>query len=202
MKQTFKILAGLTLILAAFTTANATSQTSESPQSQTANTLSSTLEAITQQSQQSGGFTQERWIKILETPLVSKGQFAIQKGKHIEWQLNEPFALKYEFDGETLSLTEDGKTSTISGKQDPSLYGFFVFLFNIYKGEISDLEKWFDVKEKKQDTGNTIQLTPQKAVLKKAFQSILIQADHQSIEKITITENSEDKIVIQFTGSD
>lgn len=155
------------------------------------------LEQLLTSVQQSGRFEQQRYLAVLDAPLISKGTFSIDKQHGLLWSVESPFAIEYAYDGKTLSQTEFGEASIIGLKQDPALVGFFSFFYDILQGNTQDLNSLFKL-ETDQSHPYAVRLTPQQRFLKKSFEYIRIELIEDTIKQITIVETTSDKVVLLF----
>ncbi len=158
----------------------------------------SPLLTLTTDVKQAGVFKQERWLAILDEPLVSEGRFVIEKNKAIHWQLTKPFAMTYLFDGKTLRIIEFGEPRDISKNEDPLLHGFFSFFFNIFNLSYEQMAGWFEITQTTLDEGSRILLRPIKPFMKKAFEQVVVIEYAGEIKSITIIEAEGDKLNLEF----
>lgn len=142
-----------------------------------------------------GVFVQERHLSILQSPLISKGNFSINKSEGVVWSIVEPFSTGYIYSGDVLRQCSDPKIkitcSEIEKKDDPMLHGFFSFFFKVSGGDKKSLTEWFSLK--KSDEEGVWLLSPKKDFLKKSFNQILIQVDAGKISSIIIEESNVDQ---------
>ena len=156
---------------------------------------------LTQNTHQQAQFKQERWLSILNQPLVSSGHYIVKKNQLLLWQLDTPFSLSYEFDGTTLIQEENHQRQTIAARDDHQLYGFFMFMFKLMNGDNAELEKNFALSHiRAEQQIHIIELTPKNTLPKKSFKNIQLKINNSNLEHITINEVNGDKVQLTFSA--
>lgn len=163
------------------------------------NTDTALQAGFSMESLQTGEFTQERWLTILDQPLISKGKFSIEKNASIKWHLQTPFEIVYSFDGNTLKISDNGAPKKVNRKEDPMLYGFFSFFFKIFNLSYNEMDEWFEISYRTVGEVRHIDLLPKKSFMKKSFEHALVVESEGFIQSITIFEEKGDKLHLQFS---
>jgi hypothetical protein len=115
-----------------------------------------------------GEFQQEKRLKILRKPLISKGSFTYHQSKGVIWKTLTPIP--------SLLLVNDAHLLTGQGEQAvPPAFG------KVFKamlgGDLNQLSEGFLIVGEYKKTSWRLQLTPKDDLLKKIISSILLSGD-------------------------
>lgn len=144
----------------------------------------------------SANFSQTKELKNIGVTLKSSGTLNFERPNLFEWKVESPKKLVFQFKDNNISLMEDGKLmkNTDTAKFDKKMLD-----------AISHLKAWMMIDQKFIEENYTIknissdiyEFTPKLSA--KMFKSILVELGKDApIKKISLTEISNDIIVIEF----
>jgi Outer membrane lipoprotein carrier protein LolA-like len=115
-----------------------------------------------------GAFQQEKQLKFLRKPLLSRGTFTYDQGKGVIWKTLTPIP--------STLLFNDGHLLTSQGEQavPPAFGRVFKALLG---GEISRLGEGFAIIGKEQKSSWQLLLTPKDELLKKVISTVVLTGD-------------------------
>ncbi len=154
------------------------------------------LIALLQKSQNiQGGFTQQRFLKSLSKPIVSRGKFVLLANKGLLWQMQQPFAvdLRVKKDG---IMQWNGSQWVANNKLGQSEQ-INLFL-GLLSGDISALSAQFDLQLSGSPQQWRLTLTPSSLLMKQIFNHIIIKGDGL-VREIELDEKQGDRTLILFS---
>lgn len=135
-----------------------------------------------------GEFEQQKHLKILRKPLVSKGNFTYHQNKGVIWQTLSPVT--------SILLVNESHLITAQGEQlIPTTFGS-VFQAML-GGDLSKLQDNFIITAKQGDTWQ-LQLQPKEVMLQKIIQAIELSGDTE-IRALVIQETNGNRSDIRFS---
>ncbi|WP_020208030.1 outer membrane lipoprotein carrier protein LolA [Gilvimarinus chinensis] len=143
---------------------------------------------------------QEKHMAVLAQPLISSGAFSLAVNGDIEWQIREPFAVRYSVQGGEITREVDGEVETITATHEPSVYGFFRMFEQLFKFDAETLKHYFLIYLAPASDRHAwdMALVPSKAPLSDVVATLIVSGDGGRVEKVTITEPGEDYTVLSF----
>ena len=145
-----------------------------------------------------GNFTQAREIALLQSPLLSSGQFILSE-KGLYWQQEQPIpALMIANDERIMQQVDDGAMQDIDVVKNPVVLSFSNSFLSIFRGSEAELRKRFEVEFTSDADSWTIRLTPVSYPMSEAIDSITLHG-LEYIEMITVISRSSDATTISFT---
>ena len=154
------------------------------------------LIALLQKSQNiQGGFTQQRFLKSLSKPIVSRGKFVLLANKGLLWQMQQPFVvdLRVKKDG---IMQWNGSQWVANNKLGQSEQ-INLFL-GLLSGDISALSAQFDLQLSGSPQQWRLTLTPSSLLMKQIFNHIIIKGDGL-VREIELDEKQGDRTLILFS---
>ncbi len=148
------------------------------------------------------GFTQERHLSMLMTPLISKGRLYFNKPDQLRWEVYESYR--------SILIYNDGQVAKFdfnNGKLRKLQMGAAEIMGEVLKqitfwmsGDFGNSAEVYDISIFKND-GYLLQLTPKSEELAESIQSIDLHIDRQTlhINRVKITETEFDYIEIKFS---
>ncbi len=144
-------------------------------------------------------FEQNRQIKGMSKPLISKGSLIISQEKGLWWHQKTPFELTLLLtDSVMKQKTANQPPQIITASQNPQLFQFNSLLSALFKADRNALEKNFTIKFT--DKGNNrwgISLTPKAAPLNKIFKKIKLSGQN-FLENVLIHDLQGDQTSLRF----
>lgn len=144
-------------------------------------------------------FVQEKQIKNIKTPLISKGKMLISQEKGLWWQQTEPF-------GTTLILRENEMIQRMDGQEDqrmtlednPQMFQFNALMRALVKADKTVLESHFKLEflDKGQNQWALI-LIPTTTPLDKIFSRIELSGN-TVVDNVILIDKQDDSTKITF----
>lgn len=144
-------------------------------------------------------FVQERQIKNIKTPLISKGKMLLSQEKGLWWQQTEPF-------GTTLILRENEMIQRMDGQEDqrmtlednPQMFQFNALMRALVKADKTVLESHFKLEflDKGQNQWALI-LIPTTTPLDKIFSRIELSGN-TVVDNVILIDKQDDSTKITF----
>ncbi|TCP94900.1 outer membrane lipoprotein carrier protein LolA [Cricetibacter osteomyelitidis] len=145
-----------------------------------------------------GQFIQQRFLKGLDKPIVSSGQFALAQGKGLLWQMEKPITntmrvtpqqgIEYLINNQWAKK----KQSTAAETQQIQLF------LNLLEGNTQGLKEQFNLQLQGNAAQWQLQLTPNSFLIKNIFNKIEIQGG-KTVQQIDLYETQGDnsRILLQ-----
>lgn len=145
-----------------------------------------------------GKFTQQRHIKMFNSPLVSQGQFVLAKKKGLIWQQFKPFSVELVLAQNRLYQKFLNKPAQIITTEiNPVAFYFNRIFLSLFNGETVSLQEQFRLSFDSQEQGWQLTLTPKKAPLNAVFKQITI-VGKEYINQLELKELRGDRMLMQF----
>jgi hypothetical protein len=145
-----------------------------------------------------GDFIQEKHLRALPQPLVSKGQFVLARDNGLLWLLKTPLQQDYRINAKGIARRDaDGwhmLPSKSAGAEQNRLF------FAVLQGDSSGLQRDFDLSLQGDARHWQLRLTPRSLLLKQVFNRIDI-AGGKYVERIELLETQGDSTVLRMPAS-
>lgn len=150
-----------------------------------------------------GQFTQKKYLHDLKKPLVSHGQFVLERKRGLIWQVHDPVQTTLTITNNALIQRHDGDTvQRISRSDQPSLQVVTGLMLAIFNADCAKLKNYFEIAKEPTDTDEWwLSLVPQTNTAQKLVQQIHVRGDAQ-IRHIVIKRPNGDKNVIELAPRD
>jgi len=147
-----------------------------------------------------GRFEQSKQLVGLKKPVVSQGRFCVVADKGVLWRTLQPFPNTLKLTREEIvQLRGDRVALRLDAKQEPTVRMINSILFALLAGDLTELEKLFDVDGKAQDNSWSVTLKAREPGLAKAIGSIALDGGVY-VRSIVINEASGDRTQIVFSS--
>lgn len=145
-----------------------------------------------------GKFTQQRYIKMFNSPLVSQGQFVLAKKKGLIWQQFKPFSVELVLTQNRLYQKFLNKPAQIITTEiNPMAFYFNRIFLSLFNGETVSLQEQFRLSFDSQEQEWQLTLTPKKPPLNSVFKQITI-VGKEYINRLELKELRGDRTLMQF----
>ncbi len=142
-------------------------------------------------------FVEVRYSKLLEQPIVVKGQLEYHEDGTLVRAVAEPFKERTEIQGETVSILRAGKSPRkFSLKRAPELRSMLGGFGAVLGGSRGTLEKDFNLELTGELQGWKLVLTPKSPQVGKYVRDIVIQGAKNEARCIVITQPDDESSVM------
>lgn len=145
-----------------------------------------------------GTFIQEKHLRALPQPLLSKGRFVLARDHGLLWLLQTPLRQDYRIDAQGIARrTPDGwqtMPSRSAGAEQNRLF------FAVLQGDSSGLQRDFELSLSGEAEHWQLRLTPRSLLLKQVFTRIDISGGRY-VERIELSETQGDSTVLRMPES-
>jgi hypothetical protein len=143
-------------------------------------------------------FTQERSMRVLKRPLVSRGRLIAVADQGVLWQVREPHAVTVLVTADAVVEWDDqGTARPMQMASSPVFRTLGDALLGVLTGDTGKLGTLFELSPLPADRGWRLELTPKDPGLAAMITAIEI-AGGRFVEKVVIREASGDRTVITF----
>jgi hypothetical protein len=137
-------------------------------------------------------FVEVRYSKLLEQPIVVKGQLEYHADGTLVRAVKDPFQERTEIKGETVTIARVGKSQrTFSLKRAPELRSMLGGFSAVLGGGRADLEKDFNLDVSGETAGWKLALTPKSQLVGKYVRDIVIEGAKSDPRCIIVNQPDE-----------
>lgn len=145
-----------------------------------------------------GPFIQEKHLRALPQPLLSKGQFVLARDLGLLWLLQTPIKQDYRLDAQGIARRDAGGWQRLPGKSAGAEQNRLFFA--VLQGDSSGLQRDFELNLQGDARHWQLRLTPRSLLLKQVFQHIDIDGG-RFVERIQMLETQGDRTVLRMPAS-
>ena len=145
-----------------------------------------------------GPFIQEKRLRALPQPLVSKGQFVLARDHGLLWLLQTPLKQDYRLDARGISRRDPKGWQTLPNKSAGAEQNRLFFA--VLQGDSSGLQRDFELSLQGDAQHWQLRLTPRSLLLKQVFSQIDIEGGRY-VERIQLLETQGDSTVLRMPSS-
>lgn len=140
-----------------------------------------------------GQFTQEKHLRALPLPLVSRGEFVLARDHGLLWLLRQPLQQDYRISAAGIAQRSESGWQP-AGQQGASRRQNELFLA-VLGGDAEALQRDFDLDLQGSHEAWTLTLTPRARLLQQIFSAIQIQGG-ASVARIELLETQGDSTLL------
>ena len=145
-------------------------------------------------------FRQDRFLKVLGRPLVSRGKLVFVAGDGVLWQVEDPHEVTFLIRPDAVIEWEgEGTPRRVGMSANPAFRLLTDMLLGVLAGDSSVLQKAFEAEALPADTGWRLRLHPKTGDLSAAVAVIEI-AGGAFVEKVRVEEATGDALDFSFSG--
>ncbi|MFJ4346017.1 outer membrane lipoprotein carrier protein LolA [Pseudomonas sp. NPDC089401] len=145
-----------------------------------------------------GPFIQEKHLRALPQPLLSKGRFVLARDHGLLWLLQTPLRQDYRIDAQGIARRDpsgwQALPSRSAGAEQNRLF------FAVLQGDSSGLQRDFELSLSGAAEHWQLRLTPRSLLLKQVFSRIDISGGRY-VERIELSETQGDSTVLRMPES-
>ena len=143
-------------------------------------------------------FKQEKSLKVLTRPIVSKGRLVFVSGKGVLWQVREPYATQFLVKSDALiKWGDDGQPQRLSLGQAPVFRSLSQVFLAVFSGSTGSLKETFEILSRFNEGRWQLSLVPRDSDFAKIIARIGVTGQNY-VEQIDIEEGRGDKTLIRF----
>jgi len=144
-------------------------------------------------------FVQEKYLSVLEKPLISNGKFAFKKQNKILWQYTNPINYTIAINNGTFVIKDEQKTSKYDIESNPVFKQINELILSSIKGDIINNNN-FELNFFENKNLYLAIMIPKNPNLKKIISKIEMSFSKKdfSVEKVKMIETNEDYTIIRF----
>ncbi|WP_260959484.1 outer membrane lipoprotein carrier protein LolA [Pseudomonas citri] len=142
-----------------------------------------------------GQFIQEKHLRALPQPLISKGRFVLAKNHGLLWLLQTPLQQDYRITGQGIAR-RDGDTWQMLPNKSAGAEQNRLFLA-VLQGDSSGLQRDFELSLSGEPQHWKLTLTPRSVLLKQVFNQINIDGG-ELVQRIELLETQGDSTVLRM----
>lgn len=145
-----------------------------------------------------GPFVQEKHLRALPQPLLSKGEFVLARGHGLLWLLQTPLRQDYRIDANGIARRDPNGWQTLpkrsAGAEQNRLF------FAVLQGDSSGLQRDFELALSGDAQQWQLRLTPRSLLLKQVFDKIDISGGAY-VQRIELRETQGDSTILRMPQS-
>lgn len=145
-----------------------------------------------------GPFIQEKHLRALPQPLVSKGRFVLARDHGLLWLLQTPLKQDYRLDAQGIARRDPAGWQRLPGKSAGAEQNRLFFA--VLQGDSSGLERDFELSLQGDAQHWQLRLIPRSLLLKQVFKQIDIDGG-RFVERIQLLETQGDSTVLRMPSS-
>ncbi|ROL77287.1 outer membrane lipoprotein carrier protein LolA [Pseudomonas vranovensis] len=145
-----------------------------------------------------GPFIQEKHLRALPQPLVSKGQFVLARDHGLLWLLQTPLKQDYRLNAQGIARRDPSGWQMLPGKSAGAEQNRLFFA--VLQGDSSGLQRDFELSLQGDARHWQLRLTPRSLLLKQVFRQIDIEGGRY-VERIQLLETQGDSTVLRMPSS-
>ena len=142
-----------------------------------------------------GQFIQEKHLRALPQPLISKGHFVLAKNHGLLWLLQTPLQQDYRITGQGIAR-RDGDAWQMLPNKSAGAEQNRLFLA-VLQGDSSGLQRDFELSLSGEPQQWKLTLTPRSVLLKQVFNQINIDGG-ELVQRIELQETQGDSTVLRM----
>ncbi|WP_434673369.1 outer membrane lipoprotein carrier protein LolA [Pseudomonas sp. R1-15] len=142
-----------------------------------------------------GQFIQEKHLRALPQPLISKGRFVLAKNHGLLWLLQTPLQQDYRITAKGIARRDGNAWQTLPNKSAGAEQNR-LFLA-VLQGDSSGLQRDFELSLSGQPQQWKLTLTPRSVLLKQVFKQINIDGG-ELVQRIELLETQGDSTVLRM----
>ena len=145
-----------------------------------------------------GQFIQEKHLRALPQPLISKGSFVLAKNHGLLWLLKTPLKQDYRITAKGIARRDDNGWQLLPNKSAGADQNR-LFLA-VLQGDSSGLQRDFELALSGDAQQWKLSLTPRSLLLKQVFQQINIEGG-ELVQRIELLETQGDSTLLRMPDS-
>lgn len=155
------------------------------------------LAELAQNKQGQATFVETKYLAVLERPIKSSGTLSFQSPARIEKNTLEPKREVLVLDGDTLTVTRDGRTMTVNLRDHAQVLSFVEAIRGVLLGNVQVLDQVYKIQVSGNEANWRMVLTPRDAKLASMIKEIRMGGGRQ-VRSVEYVEPNGDHTVMQI----
>ncbi len=155
------------------------------------------LAELSQNKQGQATFVETKYLAVLERPIKSSGTLSFQSPARIEKNTLEPKREVLVLDGDTLTVTRDGRTMTVNLRDHAQVLSFVEAIRGVLLGNVQVLDQVYKIQVSGNEANWRMVLTPRDAKLASMIKEIRMGGGGQ-VRSVEYVEPNGDHTVMQI----
>ena len=143
-----------------------------------------------------GSFTQQRFLRSLDKPVQTSGQFALRPGRGLFWHLQKPFELRLRVRRDGITRQDAQGNWRSNGSQTAQAAQVKLFMA-VLGGDTDKLQRHFRLSLSGNARQWQLTLMPKTAIMQQVFNKITISGG-ELVRKVELDEKQGDRTVMLF----
>ncbi|WP_179345199.1 LolA family protein [Winogradskyella ursingii] len=146
-------------------------------------------------------FIQEKYLSIMENPIVSKGKLVFKAPNLVKWEYIIPYKNVVIFKNDKLYVNNEGKTDEMDLSSNKIFRSLNTLIVNSIKGDMFDNSQ-FEISYFKNDAGYLVKFIPKDRRLKKFISRFELHFSEVTVdvEQVKLIEPNDDYTLILFSN--
>jgi len=159
------------------------------------------LQLLVSQPQKKFHFVQEKKLAMLNKPLITEGELLLKEDNVVIWDIQKPYAIRYELHRNFIKETDANGERTISPGTNPLAAALTEAMMAIFSGHWENQENLAHLSADGTIAKWKLDVTPRSTDLQKLIQHITVDGSTNAITQINIIESNNDSTVIHLTAA-
>jgi hypothetical protein len=141
-------------------------------------------------------FTETRHMAMLDEPLVLSGTLSYMRPDKIEKKVTSPYSERLSIDGNTLTFETKGETKALMLDHEPLLRAFVESVRATRSGDVSTLERFYEIDLTGDAGAWTLTLRPNDAAVRKQVKAVVMSGQNERILQVEVFETGGDRSIM------
>ena len=145
-----------------------------------------------------GNFVQRRYLRGLDRPLISNGDFLLAREQGILWRTTSPFASQIVLSASGMTVRDGERATHLSSAERPALRAALEMLSALFALDIARLADSFELYGDEQADHWQVGLKPRDGGLAQVFEQAVISGA-RTVERIELSTAGGDRAEIELS---
>lgn len=144
-------------------------------------------------------FREEKYLAVLEKPLILQGTLHYRAPDYLKKQIIKPRQESYEIQGNTLRIEKAGDSELLDINAHPALQALTVSLRATLAGDLATLQRFYQVRLLGKPTDWTLELEPLEQAVADYVAKLILAGQGNQILRITTLDAQGDATILRLT---
>jgi outer membrane lipoprotein-sorting protein len=156
------------------------------------------LAELAQNKQGQATFVETKYLAVLDRPIKSSGTLSFQAPARIEKHTLQPKREVLVLDGDSLTVSRDGRTMTVNLQEHAQVLSFVAAIRGVLLGDAQLLEQVYEIQVSGSQGSWRMALTPRDAKLASVIREIRMGGGGGQVRSVEYVEPNGDHAVMQI----